>query len=144
MATVLITGASRGIGLELARQYAARGWTVIATCRSPKTAEALQALAKQSKNIEVMPLDVTDHGQVDVLAEWLSGRPVDLLINNAGIGARTLELGAIDYKRWREVMETTLLGPVKLLEALLPNLLAGQGRKVVSVSSKIGRASCRE
>ena len=83
--TVLITGASRGIGLELARQYAERGWQVIATARTPTEATALMAIAKQHANVTVEALDVTDYAQIDALAAKYKGRPIDVLLNNAGI-----------------------------------------------------------
>ncbi|MBT9470527.1 MAG: SDR family oxidoreductase [Pseudomonadota bacterium] len=136
--TVLITGASRGIGLELARQYAAGGSCVIATCRNPGEATALLEIAAGASHLDIEPLDVTDPSQIDGLAARLEGRAIDVLINNAGVGSAGAGLGTLDYAAWRIVMDTNLYGPVKLAEALLPNLLAGQGRKVVAISSSLG------
>ena len=138
MTTTLITGASRGIGLELTRQCAAMGWTVIATCRDPAGAEALNAIPG---DVIVHALDVTDHGQIDALAARLAGTPIDVLINNAGIGGRGATLGALDYATWREVLEVDLVGPVKMTEAFLPHVLAGQGRKIVALGSSLGSIS---
>ena len=84
--TVLITGASRGIGLEFARRYAERNWRVIATCRDPQAAEALRALAASHANVVIEALDVLDHAGIDALAARLAGQPIDILLNNAGIG----------------------------------------------------------
>jgi NAD(P)-dependent dehydrogenase (short-subunit alcohol dehydrogenase family) len=83
--TVLITGSNRGIGLEFARQYAEKGWDVIATSRSPANDDELQALAAQYDNLRIEALDVSDHGQIDALAKKLEGTPIDVLLNNAGI-----------------------------------------------------------
>jgi NAD(P)-dependent dehydrogenase (short-subunit alcohol dehydrogenase family) len=95
MPTVLITGASRGIGREFARQYEAGGWRVIATCRDP---------SKYDLEGEVYRLDVTDPDSVAALHRELKGEAIDLLINNAGIyGPRGLEFGSLDYDSWEEV-----------------------------------------
>ena len=97
--TVLITGSSRGIVFELSRQYAQQGWTVIATCRTPEMATALQALAKGFDNVTIERLDVTDHARIDELAAQYEGTAIDVLLNNAGInpGRVGQHFGAIDY-----------------------------------------------
>lgn len=144
MPTALITGANRGIGLELARQYAADGWQVLATCRDPAGAAELRELP--AEQVELHPLDVTDHRAVDSLAERLAGRPLDLLLNNAGIigpvpVAEHIDrqhFGQIDYTLWEQVLRTNTLAPVKLAEALLPNVLAGEQKKIVTLSSTVG------
>ena len=81
--TVLITGANRGLGLEFARQYAERGYRVIATARRPDEATDLRALADEYPQVSIDELDVTDFAQVDALAEKYAGQPIDILINNA-------------------------------------------------------------
>jgi NADP-dependent 3-hydroxy acid dehydrogenase YdfG len=83
--TVLITGANSGIGLELTRQYAAKGWTVIATHRRSSTPESLAEVIAGQDNVRVERMDVTSAEQIDALAEKRSGVPTDLLINNAGV-----------------------------------------------------------
>src|SRR5258707_3689321 len=82
MSTVLITGASRGLGLEFARAYAAEGWKVIATCRHPDQAADLRGLPG---DISIRPLDVAQTAQIEALAAELAGVPIDVLINNAGM-----------------------------------------------------------
>ena len=95
MPTVMITGASRGLGLEFARQYGANSWTVLATCRDPVGVGELATIAG---DIQVYGLDVTDHAQIDRLAGELSGVAMDVLINNAGIyGPRMNDADAVDY-----------------------------------------------
>src|SRR5262249_60673566 len=83
-ATVLITGADRGLGLEFTKQYAARGDTVIATCRHPEHASELQALAAANKTIIAETLDLTDDTGMRSLATKYHGNQIDVLINNAG------------------------------------------------------------
>lgn len=138
MPTVLVTGSSRGIGLEFARRYAALGWDVLATCRTPSAAADLQQLALQNAKVKVLALDVVSETSIAALVQALNGAAIDLLINNAGIGGAGIELGAMDLPRWRTLFETNVLGPAKLTDALLPNVLAGSLRKVVSVSSTLG------
>lgn len=142
MPTILITGCSRGIGLELARQYADDpDWQLIATCRDPAAAGALRDLAAGNPRIRVHALDVTDHAQVDDLAGQLAGTAIDVLLNNAGIGARQAKLGEFNYAQWRQVLETNLLAPVKMAESFLPHVLAGSERKILSISSSLGSVS---
>jgi NAD(P)-dependent dehydrogenase (short-subunit alcohol dehydrogenase family) len=137
-ATVLVTGANRGIGLELARQYAARGWNVIATARKPDEAAELRKLAAAHPgSVTVEVLDVADHAAIDALARRLAGRPVDLLLHNAGIsgGVPNQLFGRMNYDVFRQVLEVNTIGPMKLTEALLPNVLASAQKKVVLVGT---------
>ena len=83
--TVLITGSNRGIGFAFAKHYAAEGWNVLATVRSPDRARELQALADTNEHIIIEQLDVTDYERIEELAEAYGDTLVDLLINNAGI-----------------------------------------------------------
>ena len=148
MPTVLITGANRGLGLGLARSFAADGWQVLACCRRPEQAADLDALhAAHPGAVSLHRLDVADHDQVDALAADLAGRSIDVLVNNAGtIGPRDPGhenlhkqfFGSLDYAAWMDVFRVNAFGPVKLAEALLPNLLAGDQKKIVNLSSTIG------
>ena len=138
--TVLITGASRGIGLELARQYAGRGWRVIATARRPAEAAALLALARQHPSVTVEPLDVTDPAGIDALAAKYRGVPVDVLLNNAGIsGDREAgEFGRLQYDVYDEVHAVNVVGPLHMAEAFLPNVAASQQKKIINITSTQG------
>ncbi len=139
MPTALITGAGRGLGLEFARQFAADDWTVLAGVRAPERADDLRSI---DGDVSPVPLDVADPASVAILAERLSGIPIDLLVNNAGIfGPREMAIGAFDFDTWRAVLEVNTLAPMRVAEAFLEHLRAGQGRRVVTVSSKMGSIS---
>jgi NAD(P)-dependent dehydrogenase (short-subunit alcohol dehydrogenase family) len=129
---VLITGANRGIGLELARQLAARGDDVVATCRDPESATELRAL-----DVTVARLDVTSAEDVARLIESTQG-PLDVLINNAGVGVRGQPLGSLDYDRFARFFDTNAMGPVRVAEAFLPRLRSGERRVIASITSRMG------
>lgn len=135
MPTVLITGANRGIGLELARQYAADGWQVLATCRDPGKAVELKAVAGE---VAVHRLDVDDRASVEALAADLAGRPIDVLFNNAGINRRAPSIADIDYAAWAETMETNVFGPIRVASALRDNVAVSDRKIMAFVSSKMG------
>jgi len=135
MPTVLVTGANRGIGLELARQYAADGWTVLATCRDPGNAPELAATAG---DVALHRLDVDDPDSVEALGTALKGRPVDVLFNNAGINIRSASIGAIDYDGWAKTMQTNVFGPIRVAWALKDNVLASRAKVMAFTSSKMG------
>ena len=141
--TVLITGSSRGIGLEFTRQYAEKGWNVIATARSPEDDKLLQGLAKVYDNISLETLDVTDHREIDNLADKLHGQPIDVLINNAGIsgGRNTQQFGSTDYSVFDDVMNINVLGPLKITEAFIDHVAASDQKKIINISSTEGRLS---
>jgi NAD(P)-dependent dehydrogenase (short-subunit alcohol dehydrogenase family) len=138
--TVLITGASRGIGLEFAQRYARSNWRVIATCRDPGKAEALQALATQHQNVMVEPLDVLDHAGIDALAARYASQPIDILLNNAGIGGgmENQLFGRLNYATFNEVMAVNAIGPMKVCEAFVKHVEASRLRKMITVSSSQG------
>jgi NAD(P)-dependent dehydrogenase (short-subunit alcohol dehydrogenase family) len=142
-ATVLITGADRGLGLEFTRQYAARGDTVIATCRHPEDAADLQALAAAKTTIVVEKLDLTDDAGVRSLASKYHGKPIDVLINNAGIlGNRDDQLlGTLSRKGFHDVMDVNAFGPLVVSEAFRDNVVAGKEKKIVAVTSSLGSIS---
>jgi NAD(P)-dependent dehydrogenase (short-subunit alcohol dehydrogenase family) len=129
MATVLITGANRGIGLALAGAYANRGDKVIAVVR--RSSPALDRLG-----VEVQSgIDLNSDASVAKLAAALAGRSIDILINNAGVH-RSDSFGNLDWKGMREQFETNTLAPIRLTHALAANL--ARGAKVAIVTSRSG------
>ena len=136
--SVVITGCSRGIGLELATQYAEAGWQVIATARQPHQSQALAALASAHEQVMLQALDVTEDASIAQFCDLLGDRPLDLLINNAGIYGTSDALGHLSRQRWREVLEVNTLSPLMLTQALLENLAAGRLKTVAMISSKVG------
>jgi NAD(P)-dependent dehydrogenase (short-subunit alcohol dehydrogenase family) len=131
VSTILITGAGRGLGLELARQYAAEGWRVIGTVR--------HADAKSLPSVEKHIADVTDRRAIAALAKALRGQPIDVLFCNAGIsGKRGMELGSFDYGSWEEVLRVNLLGAAAVAEALIDNVLASERKVIAMMSSRLG------
>jgi NAD(P)-dependent dehydrogenase (short-subunit alcohol dehydrogenase family) len=132
--TVLITGANRGIGLEFTQQYAAEGWRVLACCREPHLASALQALASHHTNISVFTLDVTDFKQIDALAAQLQYDSIDVLINNAGVYPST-DSNSDD---WAKAFKINSMAPLKVAQAFVPHLGKGTLKKLATLSSKMG------
>jgi len=131
MSTILVTGAGRGLGYELARQYAAEGWRVIGTVRSRE--------AKLPASVERQIADATDRKQIAALGKALRGVPIDVLFCNAGIsGKRGMALGSFDYDSWEEMLRVNLLGAAAVTEALLPNVLAGSRKLIAMMSSRLG------
>ncbi len=119
MPTALITGAGRGLGKELARQYGADGWKVIGT--------------------ERRDLEMTDVRQIREFARRLRGEPIDLLFCNAGIsGKRGMAPGSFDFESWEEVLKVNLLGPAALAEALIDNVEASERKVIALMSSRLG------
>jgi len=140
MATILITGANRGIGLALAEAFVGRGDRVIATVRKPEHLEGLAALMARAPDlIEVHRLEVTDRASIAALAERLAGRPIDVLINNAGIyGPERQSSLDMDFDGWLEVLKVNTLAPLAVAQALLPNLRLGSHPRILTVSSGMG------
>jgi NAD(P)-dependent dehydrogenase (short-subunit alcohol dehydrogenase family) len=138
--TVLITGSNRGLGLEFARQYAAAGWNVIATCRTPKAADALQSLAEEYDRVVIEELDVTSDIEVRSVAAAYRDQPIDVLLNNAGIYG-TLEkqtLGSFDFEELKRVFDVNTIGSLRVSEAFLANVAASDQKKIISLGGGMG------
>jgi NAD(P)-dependent dehydrogenase (short-subunit alcohol dehydrogenase family) len=140
MPSVLITGANRGLGFEFARQYAADGWRVVATCRNPAGAKQLQRLAQETGNmLTVDAVDVTDAKSIQNAAKQLKNVDIDLLINNAGIaGSSGQSTGKVDYDAWARVLDVNTMGPLRLIEAFVDHIARSDRRLVVAVTSGMG------
>jgi NAD(P)-dependent dehydrogenase (short-subunit alcohol dehydrogenase family) len=139
MPTVLVTGANRGLGLEFVKQYSRANWEVIGTCRDPGNAAEVSALAAASANIELHPLDVTDAEGIRSLAVSLSGRPIDLLLLNAGVmGASSTTLGDLDQADFLHSMNVNTVVPALMVQAFRQHVKASEKKLIVGISSILG------
>jgi NAD(P)-dependent dehydrogenase (short-subunit alcohol dehydrogenase family) len=148
--TVLITGANRGIGLELATQYADKGWNVIATSRHVVGDAALAALsevAARHPQVVLEKIDVADGATVRAVAEKYSQQPIDVVINNAAaveatfaadMAAATTPFEKMDFDAARRDFDVNTLGAMRVAQAFLPNVESSKQKKLVSVTSSAG------
>jgi len=152
--TVLITGANSGIGLEFTKQYAAKGWTVIATHRRKDMPKTLAEVVAKYPKVRVETLDVTSVESVATLASRLGGTPVDVLINNAGVyndrrkcpaeeescpGDWTNQgFGKMDFTLLDTILDVNVKGPLIVTQGLYENVKKSGLRKIIAVSSSNG------
>ena len=152
--TVLITGANSGLGLEFTKQYAEKGWTVIATHRRRELPQTLADVTAEHPMVRVETLDVTDVEQARSLAARLADVPIDVLINNAGVyndrsgcapgddacpgSYQTQSFGQMDFELLDTIMDVNIKGPLIVSQAFYPNVKAGTLKKIVAISSSNG------
>ncbi|MDF0378330.1 SDR family oxidoreductase [Methylophilus sp. YYY-1] len=135
--TILITGGNRGLGLEYARQYAESGQQVYVTVRDPAQAPALQQLASQHSNLQLLALDVADVDSIRALASQLSALTLDILISNAGTYPES-SFGQTDVQAWLQAFQVNTLSTYYLAEAFLPQLRRAPQAKLIAMTSKMG------
>ena len=140
MKNVVVTGCSRGIGLEFVRQLVARGDRVLAGARNPEACPDLMQLAQTHREqLTVVPLDVTRRGHRENLAATIGDRAVDLLINNAGVyGPVPDRIGDADEAGWLETFRVNVIAPRQIVESLLPQLRKARQPCIALLSSKMG------
>ncbi|MCH8136565.1 MAG: SDR family oxidoreductase [Proteobacteria bacterium] len=139
MTTVLITGTNRGIGLEFVQQFLARGDTVLATCRHPDSAPALQQLQKENQHLQVLELDVASTESLQNFPQQLAADAIDIFINNAGVyGPRDASFGNVDGNTWMSVLQVNSIAPILLTQLLIDKLRAGVDKKLLYLTSKMG------
>ncbi len=138
--TWMITGANRGIGLALTMELLRRGDHVVAAARDPWGGALAEVASGQAGTLTPLELDVTSDRSVAAAKQALDGRPIDVLVNNAGVyGPRDRQTALdMDFKAWREVFEVNVYAPLRVSQAFLPNVEAGSGRKIVTISSRMG------
>lgn len=150
--TVLITGANSGIGLELTRQYADKGWSVIATHRRSGTPDSLADVIAEYPNVSVERMDVTSAEQIAALAARLEETPIDFLINNAGVyndradcnedecpgDWSTQDFGSLRYGLFDTIMAVNVRGPLMVSEAFVEHVAASSRKTIISMSSTNG------
>jgi NAD(P)-dependent dehydrogenase (short-subunit alcohol dehydrogenase family) len=146
MSTILITGTSRGIGLELTKIFAENNWNVIACCRRPKKADKLRELAENYSNIEIYKLDVEDFDEIEALKETLKGKNIDMLLNNAGTyGCNNGQLfGNIDNKSFKETFKINTLAPLKMCETFIDEVENSNKKIMAVVTSMMGSITLNE
>ena len=137
---ILITGASRGIGLEMVRYGMEKDWRVYACCRHPQQADALLKLAQLANGrVSVHVVDMTELATIQALAYELRADAIDMLINNAGIyGSPDNRFGKVDVASWQQTFMVNCIAPYKMAESLIENLRMGQARTIACLSSKMG------
>ena len=145
MPSMLVTGASRGLGLEMVRQFVGDGWRIYACCRTPDTAADLAALAAQSDGaITLHTLDVSKPAQIAALADEFRGTPIDMLVNNAGLLGCTIDdqapasFGTIDYEAWLEVHEINTMAPLRVTEAFVDHVAQSDMKLLFFMSTHMG------
>jgi len=138
--TAFITGSDRGIGFALVQEFESRGWQVIATARDPAKASELNDFAKAHPRVTVEKLDVTDTAGIDALAAKLKDRPIDALVNNAGIlgSAEGQRLDKLDQDEFVRVLRVNSYGPLRISAAFLAHVAASKQRKIIGISSGYG------
>jgi len=141
METILITGANRGIGLELTKRLLASGNKVIATTRHPNQSAELAVLGR-STLLTISQLDVTDSDSVDRLNNELSGITIDVLINSAGImGGDHQSINDMDYSSWKETFGVNTIAPFRIVTTFRENLQKSNNPRVITLSSQMGALS---
>ncbi len=138
--TWMITGASRGIGLAIVTALLERGDHVVAAARNPHGGALGELAAGHPVALATLELDVASDDSVAAAKAALGDRPLDVLLNNAGVlGARGDESSLrMDFAMWREVFEVNVYAPLRVAQAFLPNVEAGRGRKIATISSRMG------
>lgn len=131
--TYVVTGANRGLGLEMATQLSAAGHQVVGTARDPDAADDLRSLP-----IRTFPLDVGDPESVRALAAELDGTPIDVLINNAGYGVHSHSFDEVEPESLHRFFDINSVGPLRVSRALYPNLRAGDRRVIANMTSRMG------
>lgn len=136
MTTVMITGANRGIGLGLVKQYVNEGARVFACCRKPDEANELKAV---DGDVTIYPLDITSAEDIASLSQTLKDASIDILINNAGIyGPRSALLGSLDYEAWGHVFAVDCMAPIQVSEAFIEQVARSERKIIACVTSKMG------
>lgn len=139
MATVLITGTNRGIGLEFVKQFLAREDTVLATCRDMGSATELRQLKNDTRKLHIFELDVSSQKSMEDLTLQLAGHAIDIFINNAGVyGPRDSTFGKVSANEWAKVLQVNAKAPMILTQLLIDNLRVGSDKKLLYITSKMG------
>ncbi len=142
MATVMIVGATRGIGLELVKQYAANGDTVIGTARDTGAADQLDAVAASDDNVSVQALDIGDPKSIESAANAIGDQPIDTIVVSAGyVGGGHQTLDDLDLDEWHRTVDINTIGPALVARAFKPNLVASGNGNLMIMTSQLGAST---
>ena len=139
MTTIIVTGANRGIGLELVKQYCNRNYQVIGTYRDEAISGELISMSRNLDNLKVYSLDVSSDQSLKDFSSKLGETPIDIFINNAGVyGPRDSSFNNVDEKNWIPVFQTNTIAPLLLTQLIIDNLRNGSQKKLIYITSKMG------
>jgi len=139
MATILVTGANRGLGNEFVEQYLNEGNDVIATYRNENSSMDLIEMGNERSNLKLLQLDVTSNKSLNSFAENLGDSPIDIFINNAGVyGPRNSSFGNVDEENWIPAIKINAIAPILLTQLIIKNIRSGADKKLIYITSKMG------
>ena len=139
MINVLITGANRGLGLGFVKKYLEKNVNVLCTTRDISgSKELLECKERYPNNIEIFELDLLKENGAETLANQLNGMPIDILINNAGVGSSNQHFEAVSSKPWLEVLKVNLIAPLIITQSLIENVKKSSAKKIYFLSSQLG------
>ena len=139
MTSVLITGANRGLGFGFVKSFLAKNINVICTTRNISgSKELLECKKKHPKNLEILELDLLGENSENTLSDLLSDKPIDIFINNAGVGNSNQRFGVVSSKPWVEVLKVNLIAPLTVTQSIIENIKKSSDKKIYFLSSQLG------
>ena len=139
MATILVTGANRGLGIEFVEQYLNEGNEVIATYRNENSSIDLIEMGNERSNLKLLQLDVSSNKSLNSFAENLGNLPIDIFINNAGVyGPRNSSFGNVDEENWIPAIKVNTIAPILMTQLIIKNIRSGADKKLIYITSKMG------
>ena len=139
MTSVLITGANRGLGFGFVKSFLAKNINVICTTRNISgSKELLECKKNYPDNLEILELDLLEKKSENILSDLLSDKPIDIFINNAGVGNSNQRFGVVSSKPWLDVLKVNLIAPLTLTQSIIENIKKGSEKKIYFLSSQLG------
>ena len=139
MTSVLITGANRGLGFGFVKSFLAKNMNVICTTRNISgSKELLECKKNYPDNLEILELDLLEKKSENILSDLLSDKPIDIFINNAGVGNSNQRFGVVSSKPWLDVLKVNLIAPLTLTQSIIENIKKGSEKKIYFLSSQLG------